>query len=85
MILCIRYFVHLTDVCVCVHSNKWSAQTAPILFPYFKKKTNHLSQRSMNSHTFFFVCVCVCFSCQPSSKHFIPFNYQDEWGSFFLL
>ena len=57
MILCIRYFVHfvhLTDVCVCVRSNKWSAQSAPILFPYFKNKTNNLSQRSMNSHTFFF-------------------------------
>ena len=90
MILCIRYcvhFVHLTDVCVCVCVcvclNKSSAKTALIIFPYFKKKTNHLSQRSMNSYTFFFFL--VCFSCQPSSKQFIPINYQDEWGSFFLL
>ena len=86
MILCIRYFVHfvhLTDISVCVCSNKSSAKTALILFPYFKKKTNHLSQRSMNSYNFFFFL--VCFSCQSSSKQFIPINYQDEWGSFFLL
>ena len=56
MILCIRYFVHfvhLTDVSVCVCSNKSSAKTALILFPFFKKKTNHLSQRSMKSYNFF--------------------------------
>ena len=63
------HFVHLTDISVCVCSNKSSAKTALILFPYFKKKTNHLSQRSMNSYNFFFFFGVFLLSVQFQTVH----------------